>query len=184
MDYYLNRNIEPIIYINDDGLVCVEEWRYILGTNNSYKVSDLGRILSLKRKIPLILKPMINYKGYLRVDVYKHCTGSSLHRIVALAFIDNPENKNQVNHKNNIKTDNSKNNLEWVSNLENTCHSQLGKKRASDFIGVSMHGKNKWESRIKINGKQIRLGLFNTEQEAYEARVKFEKENNIQNKYL
>ena len=184
MDYYLNRNVEPITYINDDGLVCLEEWRFVSETNNLYKVSDLGRVMSLKRKNPLILKPMISHKGYLRLDIFKHCSYSSIHRIVAIAFIDNPENKNQVNHKNNIKTDNSKNNLEWVSNLENTCHSQLNKKRASRFIGVSMHSKNKWESRIKFNSKQIRLGIFNTQEEAYEARVKFEKDNGIENKYL
>ena len=182
MDYYLNRNIEPITYINDDGLVCLEEWRYVSETNNLYKVSDLGRVMSLKRKKPLILKPMF-YQGYLRVDVFKHCTSSRIHRIVANAFIENPKNKNQVNHKNHIKTDNSKNNLEWVSNLENCCHSQLNKKRTSDFIGVSMK-KNRWHSSINLNGKNTHLGVFSTEKKAYEARVKFEKENDIQNKYL
>jgi hypothetical protein len=183
MDYYLNRDIEPIKYVNDDGLVCLEEWRYVSETNNLYKVSDLGRVMSLKRKLPLILKPMF-YQGYLRVDVYKHCTSSRVHRIVANTFIDNPEKKIQVNHKNHIRTDNSKNNLEWVTPLENSCHSRASRKGSSKLLGVSLHTKNRWASRIKIKGKQIRLGLFKTEEEAYEARVKYEKENGIENKYI
>jgi hypothetical protein len=183
MDYYLNRNIEPIIYINDEGLECLEEWKYVAETDNLYKVSDLGRIMSLKRKKPLIVKPMLNRGGYLKVDVYKHCTSYSLHRIVAIAFIDNPDKKPQVNHKNHIRTDNSKNNLEWVSALENCSHSITSKKGSSNFLGVYAD-KKKWTSSIRFNGKKNHLGNFNTEEEAYEARVKFEKENNIQNKYL
>lgn len=183
MDYYLNRDIEPITYINDDGLVCLEEWKLISTSKGVYKVSDLGRIMSFQKKEPLVLKLMPTHKGYLRVDVRTQRTYESVHRLVAIYFIDNPENKEQVNHKNHIKTDNYKDNLEWVSNLENACHSRSNKKGSSKFTGVCSH-KKKWASRINLKGKQIRLGLFDTEEEAYEARVKFEKENGIENKYI
>lgn len=183
MDYYLNRNIEPIKYFNIEGLECLEEWKYVAKTDNLYKVSDLGRIMSVKRKKPLIIKPMLNRGGYLKVDVYRYCSSYFVHRIVANTFVDNPDKKPQVNHKNHIRTDNSKNNLEWVSALENACHSITSKKGSSKFLGVYAK-KKKWVSNIRFNGKKTYLGNFNTEEEAYEARVKFEKENDIQNKYL
>ena len=182
MDYYLNRNIEPITYINDDGLVCYEEWRDVIGTYGHYKISDLGRVMS-KLKKPLILKPFFSTSKYLTVDT--HNKNSSINRLVAVAFIENTENKEQVNHKNKIKTDNRKSNLEWVTHRENTCHSKLYLKKSSKYIGVSKQKSNdKWQTHIRFKGNNIYLGSFSSEEEAYEARINFEKENNIQNKYL
>lgn len=174
----------------------VEIWKDIIGFEGIYQISNYGNVKSCKRYVNTefgervvnekLLKLGKNRGGYLIVRLYKYGIKKTFkpHRLVANAFIENPENKNQVNHKNHIKTDNSMNNLEWVSNLENTCHSQLKKKRTSDFIGVSMHGKNRWQSSININGKRTHLGSFATEQEAYEARKKFEKDNGIENKYI
>jgi len=182
MDYYKNQSLDPIIYINEFGLICWEEWRDISETNGMYKVSDLGRVMSIK-KSPLILKPFFSTSGYLTVDTYKK--NSIVNRLVAIAFVDNPENKRQVNHKNKIKTDNRKSNLEWVTHRENACHSKLDLKRTSKYIGVSKQWNSvKWRTDIRINGGKVYLGLFDTEEEAYEARVKFEKENGIENKYL
>lgn len=172
-----------------------EIWKDIRGFDGLYQISNYGNVKSCKRYVNTkfgqrflnekLLGLVKNRDGYLIVSLYKYGIKKTFkpHRLVANAFIDNPENKNQVNHKNHIKTDNSKNNLEWVSNLENCCHSQLNKKRTSDFIGVSMK-KNRWHSSINLNGKNTHLGVFSTEKKAYEARVKFEKENDIQNKYL
>ena len=119
MDYYLNRNIEPITYINDDGLVCYEEWRDVIGTYGHYKISDLGRVMS-KLKKPLILKPFFSTSKYLTVDT--HNKNSSINRLVAVAFIENTENKEQVNHIDGNKLNNSVENLEWVTNQENQIH--------------------------------------------------------------
>ena len=98
------------------------EWK---PTNyNGYKVSNTGLV---KGKYGKILKPTISHKGYEVVypsnpekEGYK--TSCQVHRLVAEAFIPNPENKPQVNHKDGNKRNNNCWNLEWVTNLENHEH--------------------------------------------------------------
>lgn len=198
MNYCLNRNIEPITYINDDGLFCEERWVDFIGYEGYFKVSDLGRVLSLDRKIICsngrkilyksnILKNHISKRGYYVTDVRVNFLRKTfyIHRLIAIHFIPNPLNKEQINHKDSNPLNNSINNLEWVSNLENTCHRSKKKKYSSEYLGVGWDKhQNKWKCQIYFKGKSKHIGVFNTEEEAYEARVKFEKENNIQNKYL
>lgn len=70
------------------------------------------------------LKPGIDSYGYLKVTLTNNGVRKSyfVHRLVALAFLPNPENKPTVNHKNGIKTDNRVNNLEWATNKEQKIH--------------------------------------------------------------
>lgn len=99
-----------------------EIWKPIVGFEK-YSVSNLGRI---KNPFGKILKPFPNNKGYLRVHLnsenikHKHC---SVHRAVALAFILNPDNLPQINHKNHNVQDNRVKNLEWCSNEYNQRYS-------------------------------------------------------------
>ena len=107
------------------------------------------------------------------------------HRLVAGAFIENINNKPQVNHIDGNKINNKISNLEWVNGRENSCHKFKNTNCSSRYIGVCFNKyKNKWESRISILRKSFHLGTFKTEEEAYQARCDYEKNNNIENKYL
>lgn len=101
-----------------------EEWRDIDGYEDLYQVSNMGRVLSLKfnhtENNPKILKP-IELLGYLVVNLYKDGKMKSfkIHRLVAKAFIPNPDNLPEVNHKDENKFNNVVDNLEWCTTKYN-----------------------------------------------------------------
>jgi len=103
----------------------MEIWKEITDYEK-YSISNLGRVKSnQKHKKEIILKNRISNCGYNRVCLQnkgnvKHI---SVHRLVALLFIENPKNKPQVNHKNLNKKDNRVDNLEWMTASENMTHS-------------------------------------------------------------
>lgn len=103
-------------------MVNVEIWKdtYIYG--EQYQVSNTGVV---RNKITgHILKPQLDNKGYLRVRMSLHDKKATakVHRLVAVAFIPNPEDKPQVNHIDADKRNNDVRNLEWVTNGENQIH--------------------------------------------------------------
>lgn len=110
-----------------------EVWKDIAGYEGLYQVSDLGRVKSLAkhckfhRKTPTIRKQFLNEDGYLVLQLFKNNEFISVgvHRLVALAFIPNPENKAEVNHKKGIKIDNRATELEWNTPKENVNNSFL-----------------------------------------------------------
>lgn len=109
----------------------MEIWRDIKGYEGLYQVSNEGRVKSLERKTQhrgrlitikeRFLKQSPDTKGYLMAHLYKNGIDNTLkvHRLVAEAFIDNPDNLPQVNHKNEDKTLNSVENLEWCDTKYN-----------------------------------------------------------------
>lgn len=98
----------------------LEKWEHLPGFENQYLVSSHGRILSFKRNIPSLLIPSKDRLGYIGVKIKG--TRKLVHTLVAKAFIPNPENKPEVNHKNSVKIDNNIENLEWVTHKENMDH--------------------------------------------------------------
>lgn len=97
-------------------------WKPISGYEGYYLVSDKGDVWSVRRK--KMLAPKMQKTGYLRValSVDGRVKNFSIHRIVALAFIPNPEGKPTVNHINENKTDNRVENLEWATTREQNTH--------------------------------------------------------------
>ena len=120
---YLERPTDKdaaIAYIPTTKLKIMEIWKDIEGYPN-YQISTMGRVKSLgnnKTRKDKILKSYKNNKGYLVVHLYKEgkVKGYSIHRLVTSAFIPNPNNLPQVNHKDEDKTNNRVDNLEWCDN--------------------------------------------------------------------
>ena len=152
-----------------------EEWRDVVGYEGRYQVSSMGRVKSLERKVrhwrggeriqkERILKPSNDRRGYLLVSL---CDGEkrktfSVHRLVCQAFHENPDNKPQVNHINEIKTDNRACNLEWCTCKQNVNHGtrtdRSAKARSKPVGQYTLDGElvKIWQSPCEA-GKQIGL---------------------------
>ena len=121
----------------------MEEWKSIPGYEGLYEISSYGRVKSLEisyvrkngvmdHKPEIILKPKNNGKGYSVVCLYKnkkhkYCL---IHRLVAQTFIPNPDNLPMINHKDEDKTNNSVDNLEWCTAKYNSNYKDVQKRRS------------------------------------------------------
>lgn len=112
-----------------------EEWKSVSGYENFYQVSNLGNVRSIERTFvnsrgekrtlaSVVLKTHGNAKGYLKVRLWGLSKRKSfyVHRLVAIAFLENPHNKEQINHIDGVKKNNKVENLEWATASENNKH--------------------------------------------------------------
>ena len=129
---------------------------------DNYEVSNLGKVRNMKSG--KVLKPHLNKDGYLRHCLYKHNKQKSLflHKIIATAFVDNPEKKPQVNHIDENKTNNDLSNLEWCTVRENAVHGTRMKRIAE-----------------KLSQKVIQLDLNNNVLNEFESMHQAERETGI-----
>jgi hypothetical protein len=106
-----------------------EQWLPVANTSQRYYISTLGRLLTTGWKGTdqvRIMKPALDGSGYLRTMIKKDCgkIGTiKMHRLVAQAYLPNPNNLPQVNHKDGVKTNNAVTNLEWMNQVDNVLHS-------------------------------------------------------------
>ena len=158
----------------------MEIWKDIKGYEGLYQISNLGRIKSLPRSkrnfnintkqldtitIPeKIRKPQLTKYGYYRIGLTKNHkqTYYSVHRLVAEAFILNPDNLTQINHKDEVKTNNEVDNLEWCDAKYNanygTRSKRTGKKQMKSIMCIET--KTVYRSLVEAS-KQTGLSAGN-----------------------
>ena len=147
------------------------EWKQIEGYTEHF-VSNTGLI---RNKRGMILKHYMNNKGYCSVKFSCDKKHHLISRLVALAFIPNPDNKPEIDHINNQKSDNSVENLRWATRSENMINRPKKEGCASKFKGVYWNGKlQKWYAKY-TNIRQVHLGVYDTEEEANDAYLNYRK---------
>lgn len=143
----------------------LEEWRDIVNYEGIYQISSLGNLRSLDRldaaghklkgkEMSLVVKTT----GYVGVTLCKNGkkTNKRVHRLVAEAFIENKENKTQVNHLDGNKTNNNVSNLVWSTPSENTIHAyKNGLAKANYGPGAKASAKKR---SVKLKAENLKTG--------------------------
>ena len=139
----------------------MEIWKDIKGYEGWYKVSNLGNVRSLDRAITYsngrkhfekgkMLKPTLKSNGYYYVSLSRNCKTPKydIHKLVAIAFLENPNNYKCVNHIDGNKLNNNINNLEWCSYSYNAIH--------ANKLGLTTVTKGETNGMAKLTETQVK----------------------------
>lgn len=183
IEYYKNLSLESLFYINDDGLVCQEEWRDVPNFIGAYQASNLGRVKSLDRYVlsrrgvkrffkGRVLKQTVGDKGYFQIGLCSVELALTIqtHLVVAECFFNhkpNPKLNLVVDHKRNkYRKNNSIFNLQIITSRENV--NKDSKSNRTEFKGIAPTKNGNWTAYLYIGlkKKQFCIGTFKTEKEA------------------
>lgn len=166
-----------------------EVWKDIVNFEGRYQVSNLGRVRSIvtnhgkyqEREVTQRIRSKTCQYYYVQLWKKDSPTTCAVHRLVAKAFVNNPDSKPMVNHIDGCKLNNNASNLEWVTCSENHLHAfrtglrktnteaLTGRKigATSKYHNVSWDkSRNKWKATLKSKGKMLFQKRFDTEEEA------------------
>lgn len=169
-----------------------EIWKDISGFEGCYQVSNLGNVRSLDRYVEskgkpalhkgVLMKPQVNHKGYYSVILHKSSKPYTklVHRLVATAFISNPNNLPQVNHKDTDKKNNYVSNLEWCTNQENQDHAKANG-CYSVFTQKQYDAVRKNLLKVKREKAVIQMDAFGNKLKEYSSMREAEEETGVSN---
>ena len=143
-----------------------EEFKPVNGFDN-YLVSNFGNIKNSKTN--RILKQSNHTQGYKQINLSKNgkLKKFKVHRLVGIAFLENPGEKPMIDHIDKNKENNNVKNLRWATSKDNLANQGKQKNNTTGFKGVAYHKPSKkYQATIYINGKNKSLGLFKTAEEA------------------
>jgi hypothetical protein len=177
MEHYKNFSLEPIVYQNELGLDCIEQWKDIPNYDGLYQVSDLGRVKSLEKPrkkstnnpnsfVRLRIMKASLGKRYLNTALYKDGFSKSflIHHLLSIAFLNFQPNIGDiiVDHINNIPTDNCLVNLQLITRRHNNVKDVKSKSEA-----VGLYERNGFFNvTISFKGVSCCLGSFKDKNEA------------------
>ena len=147
-----------------------EFWTNVRGYPD-YAISTYGSVENMVTC--KILKPQVGTTGYYHVTLYNNGKFKKfkIHKLVANAYLENLNNKENVDHIDCDRLNNNVSNLRWCTSQENSRNAKLSSKSSSGFKGICFHKQsNKWRAHIMIDGIQIHLGLFDNIEDAKYAR--------------
>lgn len=146
--------------------IVTEIYKPLVGFDN-YMISNNGSLIN--GATGKMLKLRLDKDGYLRTNIYKEGKSVTvrIHRLVAEAFIENPDNKRLVDHIDRNLNNNNVTNLRWANHSENSMNGKVSTRNASGYKCISyITSRNKYQLVMVIDGKNKFIGYFNTPEEA------------------
>ena len=141
-----------------------ERWKSVNGYAN-YEISSCGRVRNATTE--RILKPSDNTYQTVNLSKNKKSKTHYVHRLVAEAFLENPEEKRCVDHIDGNRTNNNCENLRYATHSENSMNQRIQTNTSSRYKGVCLDKRrNKWMARINTISETVFLGYFANEREA------------------